>query len=322
MMGDEIGTYSGLSASGNNNGMKVELTGVQPLGSATDVFRVVVTQVNSGQAAFMNGQFVAIYAWPDTVPPSPPLYSSLNPQHDQFQGRASSSTHMIFTNQKVFFDLDGVTAGTAQFGPGLHPLRDTQLPFAALSPTPPAIPCFTAGTRLRTPSGMRAVETLRPGDPVLTLDHGAQSVRWIGARTVAGTGAFAPIRIAAGALGNRRALRLSPQHRVLLTDWRADLWFGSKDVLVAARHLVNGSTIVQETVPRVTYLHLAFDRHEVLCAEGIPCESLHLGRMGLAAMDAAQREELLALFPELANGLPAPTARPCLRQWEAGLLVA
>lgn len=320
LTGDQIGIYTGLTASGNNNDMVVTLTGVEPLGAPTDVFRVVVTQVNSGQTEFSNGQFVAIYPWPDTSPPSPPLYSGLNPQHDQFQDRASSTDHMIFTTQPVVFDVDGVTLGTMSYGPGDDPPRMAKLPFSAFPATPPAVPCFTPGTLIATPRGPVAVERLRPGDPVETLDSGPQVLRWVGARTVEGTGRFAPIRFAAGALGNTRALCLSPQHRVLMRDGRAELWFGSSSILVAARHLVNGTSIQVAPRPRVTYLHLAFDRHETVFAEGLACETLHLGPLSLAAMEAAQRGELLALFPELAEGTGGETAYPCLRSWEAPLL--
>jgi hypothetical protein len=55
-----------------------------------------------------------IYSWPDNVL----IASGLNPQHDQFQGRASSGTHQIFTNQRYAIDLNGFTGTTVQYGPG------------------------------------------------------------------------------------------------------------------------------------------------------------------------------------------------------------
>lgn len=325
LRGDQIATYSSLSTQGNSNGIQVQIQGVQTLGSAGDTFRIVVRQVNSGQTAFQNGQFVDIYAWPDTVPPSPPVYSNLNPQHDQFQGRASSAEHMVFTNQKIIFDLNGLTNGYKQYGPGDHPPREQQLPFENIPSVPPAAPCFTAGTCILTPSGERPIETLVPGDLVITLDHGPQPLRWVGSRKVAGSGAFAPVLFAPFSLGNTRPVRVSPQHRMLLSDWRADLWFGTREVLAAAQHLVNGRNVIRTLVPWVTYFHIALDRHELVLANGIPCETLHLGRMGLAAMDADQREELLALFPVLfrtGSGRCLPTARRCLRRWEVDLLTA
>ena len=83
-----------------------------------------------------------------------------------------------------------------------------------------SIPCFVAGTLIRTPSGDVPVESLTPGDLVMTHDDGAQPLRWIGRRSVPATGAFAPVRIRAGTFGPHGALMLSPQHRVLMRDSR------------------------------------------------------------------------------------------------------
>ena len=319
--GDEIGTYSSLSSSGNSNGTRVTLQGVEPLGSATDVFRIVIRQVNSGDDLFTNGQFVDIYAWPDTDPPSPPIYSSLNPQHDQFQGRASSAEHQIFTGTNIVFDVNGVTAGTMQYGPGFNPPRDQQLSFDTFSPDPPVFPCFAAGTLIEAEGGPRPVETLKAGDLVLTADHGLQPVRWAGQRAVTGQDHMAPILIRAGALGNYRDMRVSPQHRMLVADWRAEMYFAKSQVLVAAKHLVNGTTIRHAPCDRITYVHLAFDCHEVIFAEGCPTESLHLAAESLATLGPSALAELRAIFPELTLGAQRPqTARTCLRGWEGALV--
>ncbi|WP_200306304.1 Hint domain-containing protein, partial [Paracraurococcus ruber] len=45
--------------------------------------------------------------------------------------------------------------------------------------------CFYPGTRIRTPDGEAAVETLAIGDLVLTADGQARPVRWVGRQTVA-----------------------------------------------------------------------------------------------------------------------------------------
>lgn len=278
--------------------------------------------MNPGQSFFQNGQFVDIYAWPDPEPPEQPvpIYFGMNPRNDEFQDRASSSGHMIFTGAKVVFDVGGITGNTLQYGPGEHPPRAENLPFAAFPDTPPPIPCFVAGTMIATPSGPRAVEDLRPGDLVETLDHGPRPLRWVGDRVVAGLGPLAPVRIAAQALGNDADLYVSQQHRMLIANGKAELYFGADSVLVAAAHLVNGDDITLRPMERVRYLHLAFDRHEVIFAAGIPTESLHLGPVGWAALDPAQRGELLTIFPELAGKAGAATARPCLRRWEAALI--
>ncbi|MEM7366830.1 MAG: choice-of-anchor L domain-containing protein, partial [Pseudomonadota bacterium] len=56
------------------------------------------------------------------------------------------------------------------------------------------IPCFVAGTRIRTPDGERLVEELAPGDLVETMDSGSQPLKWVGRRRVAADGEFAPVR--------------------------------------------------------------------------------------------------------------------------------
>jgi hypothetical protein len=186
---------------------------------------------------------------------------------------------------------------------------------------PDMVPCFHAGTLIETPAGPRRIEDLQPGDPVLTLDTGPLPIRWIGRARVCGQGALAPIRIAAGALGNARDLRLSPNHRVFLRSAWADLHFGEGEVLVAAKHLVDGGAIRRDPVAVADYLHLMLDTHEMVFSEGIATESLLPGPMVLQGMDAAARAEIRAIFPGLALAGPAP-ARTCLRRGEARLLLA
>ncbi len=316
--GNQIASYTGLTSGGNSNGVQVNLTGVQPLGSATQVFRIVVTQVGNGQTSFLNGQRVAIYTWPDNVL----VASQLNPQHDQFQGRASSGTHQIFTNFRYVIDLNGITGPTLQYGPGFIPPRDQTLPFSALMQQPPPIPCFVSGTRIACPGGPRAVEDLRPGDLVLTRDHGPRPLLWTGAVRTSGTGAFAPVRVAPGAFGATSALLVSPQHRLLVADWRVKLLFGEDEVLVAAKDLVDGIEVTREERAEVAYVHLLLDAHEILQAEGAAAESLHLGPYITGHLSPSARAEIAALFPDLATAVRhgAATARRCLRSWEAQLL--
>lgn len=187
-----------------------------------------------------------------------------------------------------------------------------------------AVPCFASGTLIDTPDGPRAVEALHAGDLVMTADHGPQRLCWAGAATVAAVGAYAPIHLPAGVVGNTRALRLSPEHRVLVGGWRAELFFGAENVLVAAKHLVGHCGIHRASGGSVTYHHLMCGRHEILFAEGAATESFHVGDTILDRMQAATRAELLTLFPELAKpaGAAKQTVRRCLRGYEATVLLA
>lgn len=184
--------------------------------------------------------------------------------------------------------------------------------------------CFTPGTRILTGQGERAIETLQVGDLVVTRDQGLRPIRWIGQRTVPGQGRFAPVRVGANALDHaRRGLLVSQQHRILFTGYRAELLFGDPEVLVAAKHLVDGRDVVEEPCGEVTYIHMMFDHHEVIYAEGIATESFHAGDVGLSAVSGPAREELFSIFPELrsAPGHHLETARQCLKKHEAQLLV-
>ncbi|MEZ5912906.1 MAG: Hint domain-containing protein [Paracoccaceae bacterium] len=191
------------------------------------------------------------------------------------------------------------------------------------------IPCFLRGTRIATPDGEVAIEDLCAGDMVLTRDRGAQPIRWIGSRRVLGTGRLAPIRIAAGHLGNRRDLWVSPQHRMLLGGWHCELHFGVEEVLAAAKHLIDEASVRRMPGGEVDYFHMLFDHHEIVWAEGAPSESFHPGAEGLASLDTGAQAEILALFPELAGaragetaGGYGPTARRCLKAHEVRLLRA
>jgi hypothetical protein len=192
-----------------------------------------------------------------------------------------------------------------------------------LSGDPAAPVCFVRGTRIRTARGEVRIEDLRPGDLIATLDAGLQPLRWIGSSRIAGRGRFAPVLVESGTLGNREDLFVSPQHRILLQGWRAEILSGHPQVLAAAIDLVNGGTIRQVQVAEVEYFHILFDAHQIVWSNGIPSESLHVSRGAVASLPSAQRAELQALFPGLFEEVAAaqvPAARATLRPYEARIL--
>ncbi|MEM8789783.1 MAG: Hint domain-containing protein [Pseudomonadota bacterium] len=181
--------------------------------------------------------------------------------------------------------------------------------------------CFAQGTAIRTPSGDYAVEALAAGDLVLTRDSGPQPVRWVGSRRLETPGRMGAIVFRAGAIGNARELRVSPDHRMLVTGWRAAVLTGKPEVLVAARDLINGDMIYQDRKTPVTYYHILFDRHEIVTSEGVESESYNPSATGLADISPAARAEILVLFPELAvPGAAQQAARPTLCALEAAAL--
>lgn len=184
--------------------------------------------------------------------------------------------------------------------------------------------CFTRGTLIRTPGGETLIEDLKVGDKVITRDHRRERIRWHGVRTVEAKGDMAPIVLTTGTVGNRRDLVVSPLHRILIKGMRAQILFGAPEVLVAAKHIVNGDTIYQREGGEVEYHHILFDNHEIVYANGAPAESLHPGKDNLDGFGQESREEILKIFPELRNDAMAygPSARPTLRSHEARALMA
>lgn len=191
-----------------------------------------------------------------------------------------------------------------------------------------ATSCFTAGTLIETASGPRRVETLVPGDLVLTRDRGLRPLSWVGQRFLTPrhleiSPRLHPIRIRAGALGPgqpARDLFVSPQHRVLIRSDIAARVAGSQEVLVAAIHLgrMQGVDVYHAPIG-VSYHHFLFDRHEVVLSNGCWTESMFTGAQALKSVSPTARREIHALFPELGEiGNPAMTgARPFLSGREA-----
>jgi Ca2+-binding RTX toxin-like protein len=192
------------------------------------------------------------------------------------------------------------------------------------------IPCFTPGAVIDTKRGPVAVEDIVVGDRVLTRDNGFRTVRWVGRKTVSGRDLQAapqlqPICIRRDAFGPgvpSRDLVVSRQHRMLMSSARAELLFGETEVLACAGHLVGQAGVTLRETTAVTYLHVMFDGHEVIRANGCWTESFQPGASVANAMETAARDEILSIFPELATSTsPAfAAARPTIRAHEARLL--
>ena len=183
--------------------------------------------------------------------------------------------------------------------------------------------CFVAGTKIATADGDRPIETLAVGDLVWTADHGYQPVKWIGRRRVPALGNFAPVRFAPGAIGNTHPLELSPNHRVLVTGYMAELLFGEDEILIAAKHLANDSTIRIRSGGVVDYVHILFEAHEIVATDNVFSESLFPSWEAMTEGTDVQQAELFNLFPEAFLDLrnAAQAARRVLRNYEARVLL-
>lgn len=109
---------------------------------------------------------------------------------------------------------------------------------------------------------------------MLTANDGVQPLRWAGATTVAAQGAQAPIVITAGMLGNTGNLVVSPQHCILLSDWRAELLYGQDEVLVRPVDLLNIDGVYRDIGGMVTYCQIYMNKHQVASAHGLWRETL------------------------------------------------
>ncbi|MCT4559708.1 MAG: Hint domain-containing protein [Pelagimonas sp.] len=194
------------------------------------------------------------------------------------------------------------------------------------------IMCFTPGTLITTLRGQVDVALIRSGDLVLTRDDGFQPVRWISQThleraRLRDAPELAPVLIRKDAFGPglpAADMQVSPQHRMLVTGWKAQLLTGETEILAPAKGLINGQSVLAcPDVSEVTYIHLLFDQHQVIYANGAPSESLHAGQIGKGEIDPRAREELFALFPDL-RAFPeryGPLVRPSLRRHDAAALL-
>lgn len=190
-----------------------------------------------------------------------------------------------------------------------------------------AIMCFTPGTLIDTPFGPREITTLQRGDLVLTEDSGPQPISLITDTEILNPDTdSAPILIRANAFGPgvpAQDMRVSPQHRILLGGWRAQMLFGEEEVLAPAKGLINDHNIMRDTKARsARYIHLALQGHHILTSDGLQSESLHLGHIEKGLISDKAREEIFHLCPNLRTD-PfnwGQTARPALSVRETRLI--
>ncbi|SFJ19328.1 Hint domain-containing protein [Celeribacter neptunius] len=150
--------------------------------------------------------------------------------------------------------------------------------------------CFEASMPIETPEGARAAGEIRPGDRVMTLDHGAQEVTWCAARRVRGWGRHAPVVFAPGSLGNDAPLVLSQQHRLLfeIPEEMADTY--GPQVLIPAVAFVDGHAVRLRPRDWISYVHLLLAEHDMVFSQGVACESLYLGQVARDVLAPLARE--------------------------------
>ena len=214
------------------------------------------TATYTGRTIDFGGETFAIFLLPD-------------------DGTGDGDRHIIPYNPADGIDLAPLASGGASTG---------YTPTGAL-----VFNCFATGTTILTPDGERAIETLRPGDRVVTHDGRSTPVIWVARQTVANPRFVElgrkPVRIDAGALGPdlpNRPLTVTGDHALL---------FG--DMLVNAGTLAEDGTPIRfaplaELPTRFVWWHVELENHEVVLANGgVPAESFidYVGRSGFDNYD-------------------------------------
>lgn len=147
-----------------------------------------------------------------------------------------------------------------------------------------AVTCFTPDTLIITLNGCRPVQDLRPGDRALTRDNGFQPVVWTGQRVYNHLNncpdqMAAPVLIRANAFAlglPERDMLVSPEHRFLTTDPAHLSPTRETEALIEARSLIGRPGIERARRQSVTYIHILFERHEVILSENAWSESFQL----------------------------------------------
>jgi hypothetical protein len=136
--------------------------------------------------------------------------------------------------------------------------------------------CFVKGTAIRTVDGDRKIEDLAVGDLLPTVFGGICPIQWVARYrfkrsdpTKAWVKNVLPIRVARSALGPD-----VPHADLYVTEHHAFLIDG---VLVDAGNLINSTTITRydaRELDELEFFHIKLEPHDVIFAEGAPCETL------------------------------------------------
>ncbi|GHG94984.1 Hint domain-containing protein [Pseudodonghicola xiamenensis] len=322
MRGDMLASVSSYGQTSNPGqpGFAMELYDVEALGSASDNYRLVWYQnLNQTATEFQNGQMWRLEVYdpskdPDGDPSTGdsgwsavPGFKHLVPAHDIVGGLGGGDEYVMLRGSGgyLLYDLNGnlpeepthltYSAENENGDPDLGD-NDGNLDFEDMVNA--TMPCFLPGTRIETVDGWRPIESVRPGDLVMTLDHGPQPLAMLVRRTAElrdGDERLAPVVLPQGCLGSGlpvRELRCSPQHRLLHAG-------AQNQCLVAAKALLARPGVSRGPARgKVSYINLVFPRHEIVFAEGLAVESFYPGPEALKGVRAVDLLLLRALFPQ------------------------
>lgn len=325
--GEQIGSFGSASSTGNGDDLVLSLTDVAALGTASESYTIIVTQVSNGDDYFNNGQFITLIDGNGNT-----VFENIGVQNDAFQGRAAGDPYLVLSNGYVI-DVRGLPALPTDAD---YTIDDDVIgapyaePYGELNfdDLVGAVPCFTAGTLIDTINGVKPVEDLKCGDLVRTKDKGYQPIVWVGRKRIRFSSRndrphLRPIRIPRGEVCSQSPLTVSPQHRVLGYGENVNYFTGLDEVLVSAEHLRKcGAARRIYKDDSVTYYHFMTAHHELVLANGNWAESLDPFFLFNAQSTKASKREVLSIFgADVPLGAaPAPCVRPVLKSYEARVL--
>lgn len=232
-----------------------------------------------------------------------------NGDGDTINGGSGTNT-VYFANSLASYTITEVTAQeyTVTEGSEVNTLNNVQsLVFADQTVS---LNCFLAGTPILTPAGEVAVEDLRAGCEVLTISgRPARVWRLVRRHVPQPSAAMMPVRIRAHSFGAGqpcRDLYLSREHAVF-----------TGDVLIPIRALIDGGNVARVAMPDVTYLHIQLERHDVVLASGLACETYleHDDDMfDGQALAPSELSDMTPYAPIRAQGPEVEAARMMLRR--------
>ena len=204
----------------------------------------------------------------------------------------------------------------------------------------PALPQFedafsaiARGTLITTDRGTVAIEDLRAGDRVLTMENGPEPVLWIGSMMLYPAGATPGfdsgglVRITADRFGYARPhsdLLLGPSARLLHRHARVAEIIGVPSALAPVRGFVDGMGVIRvDPISPVPVFHLCLAQHRTIRASGIEIESFHPGPASDAMLDPELMSLFLAFFPHIRKIEDfGPLAHPRLTRFETEAMLA
>lgn len=149
---------------------------------------------------------------------------------------------------------------------------------------------LTSQTIVITRDGETPIEWLNSGDEVLTRDRGFEPVIWVNRvklnrAELRDFPEFIPVKVKAGSVAKNvpaTDMTVSPNQLFLIRSARAELNFGTSEVLVPAASL--GQRMNPEDMrwnARVSYAQVLLASHQVLLAENLWSGSLFTVQLGL-----------------------------------------